>query len=621
MCGIAGWIGQDGDTATALKRMAHRGKDGSHIVKLKSGQIGHNLHAIVSEVAQPLSYQDKWFVGNLELYNWQELAAKNGMTAENDAEIAFKLLLKDGMDVRHDWDGPYAFAYCDGSKIWLARDKQGVFPLFFRQDPFAFASERKAFPELRELNPRHIIAFDTSVHSLFEPAEFESAELNEQEAIIKLDELLKNSVEKRIAGQTSLLLSGGIDSALLAYYLKELGADFTGVVVGLENSADIQSAKQIADHLGIKLNIHEFTKPQVLSQTELVTKTIESSDPVKLETALVVYMAAKNIETKTALAGFGADELFGGYSRMHRSAEKETSWALRNIYERSCYFANTAGLLGGTEIRTPYLDKQLVKFAMSLPAELRQDKLLLKKLAEQKLGELGKRAKKAAQYGSRFSKVLPMPKSAYLKQFWPNNRKLAALVSGGKDSWFSLWTMKRLNYPIACAIVMQPAEQSWMFQIPGTDTAPDLLKKAGIPVIVKKTDGEKEKELADLEKAVEQAVIEYKVEGLVSGAVSSEYQRDRIETVAEKYGLSSYNPLWGINQKSYLDRLIREKFRFRIVSVAADGLDDSWLGKEIGPAEVKQLIELAEKYKFNPAGEGGEYETQMLEVPPGIEGI
>ena len=70
--------------------------------------------------------------------------------------------------------------------------------------------------------------------------------------------------------------------------------------------------------------------------------------------------------------------------------------------------------------------------------EVRLFSYILRRLAEQKLGEFAWEPKKAAQYGSGFSKILPKPKGKFLSSIVPNNRKLVALVSGGKDSWYSI---------------------------------------------------------------------------------------------------------------------------------------------------------------------------------------
>ncbi|RLJ00763.1 MAG: hypothetical protein DRP08_06305, partial [Candidatus Aenigmatarchaeota archaeon] len=141
---------------------------------------------------------------------------------------------------------------------------------------------------------------------------------------------------------------------------------------------------------------------------------------------------------------------------------------------------------------------------------------------------------------------------------------LVALMSGGKDSWYAAWLMSRRGFSIACAVVMLPHRaDSWMFHVPRVREAAEFIRSKGIPVVEVETSGEKEKELEDLEKALREAMNKYGVEGVVSGAIASRYQRSRIGRLAKKLGLESDAPLWGVDPRDYLRRLIRDGFRFK----------------------------------------------------------
>jgi len=532
--------------------------------------------------------------------------------------------MNEGVSALDLFDGPFAVAFCDGERIWLARDRWGIYPLFYIHTPgyFAFASERKAFPNLKELHPRQRLEIPLHgkpiVHKI--STEFETLKVNETKAMEVLDSALQNAVRKRVAGcrePVALLLSGGVDSALLAFYLEKMGIRYTAVSVGLKSSksSDLERAGRIAEKLSIPLEACEVSKEEAMQKIREVSKIIESSDPVKVEAAAVVYLASEKAGKKVVLAGFGADELFGGYARMHRSPKLENWWALRNIHERSTYFANVAGLMAGAEVRIPYLDNEVVNLAMGFPSEFVAGKYIFRRLAETKIGGAAHEPKKAAQYGSGVSKVLPKPKGQYLKRFWPKNRKLAALVSGGKDSWYSVLVATRMNYEIGCIITMLPEKSdSWMFQTPDISLIRKQAEASGIPLIIHKTSGEKEKEIEDLDAAIHKAEVEYGVEGVLSGAISSEYQRSRIEDICEKHGLSCHAPLWGVDHASYLRSAARE-LGFVIVSVAADGLDGGWVGRRVTPAVAEELVMLSKKFRFSPAGEGGEFETFVENSP------
>ena len=125
----------------------------------------------------------------------------------------------------------------------------------------------------------------------------------------------------------------------------------------------------------------------------------------------------------------------------------------------------------------------------------------------------------------------------------------------------------------------------------------------------------KEDELKDLEKALKKAIDKFNVAGIVTGAIFSNYQRSRIERVADKLGLKIFSPLWHMTQESVLNRIIKDDFEVVISSVAAYGLNKDWLGKKIDSDFLEKMKKLNEKIGINIAGEGGEYESLVLNGP------
>ncbi len=188
----------------------------------------------------------------------------------------------------------------------------------------------------------------------------------------------------------------------------------------------------------------------------------------------------------------------------------------------------------------------------------------------------------------------------------------AALYSGGKDSTLALWMIQNEGFTVDKLITVFPErEDSYMFHKPNIHLVPELAESMDIELVEVKTEGEKEKELEDLR----DAVADLDIEGLITGAVASNYQRERIKNIAEDYDLDVRSPLWGMDQDKILELLIENSFDTRIVSVAAMGLDDSWLGRKIDKNCLEDLLNLRDKYRINVAGEGGEYETLVLGAP------
>ena len=194
--------------------------------------------------------------------------------------------------------------------------------------------------------------------------------------------------------------------------------------------------------------------------------------------------------------------------------------------------------------------------------------------------------------------------------------KLGVLFSGGKDSTFATLLAKKEGYKISCLIsVASDNKESYMFHTPSIEKTKKQAEVMDIPIILEKTKGKKEDELKDLKSAIKKAVQKYKIEGIVTGAVESVYQASRIQKICNELNIECFNPLWQKNQFELLEDLIKNKFEVIIVGVFAYPLDEKWLGRKIDKKFIEEMKKLNEKYKINPAGEGGEFETFVLDCP------
>ncbi len=193
--------------------------------------------------------------------------------------------------------------------------------------------------------------------------------------------------------------------------------------------------------------------------------------------------------------------------------------------------------------------------------------------------------------------------------------KLGVLFSGGKDSTFALHLAAEKEEVVCLITVISKNKESFMFHTPNINLTMLQAEALGLPLVSVLTEGVKEEELADLEKAITQAIKDHKIEGIVTGAVESVYQAQRIQRICNRLNVWCFNPLWKHDQKALLEALVEKQFKVMISGIFAYPLDEKWLGKEINTKVIASLVKLKEVYGISPSGEGGEIETTVLDAP------
>lgn len=192
--------------------------------------------------------------------------------------------------------------------------------------------------------------------------------------------------------------------------------------------------------------------------------------------------------------------------------------------------------------------------------------------------------------------------------------RVAVLFSGGKDSTFALNVALEQGWDVRYLVTIMPQrEDSWMFHHPCVELTKLQAETIGIPHITKTTSGEKEKELEDLVEALKE--ISGEVDAVVSGAVASRYQKDRMDVVCKELGLRSITPLWGKDQLNLVQTEVDAGFDIIFSGVSSAGLDRSWLGRMLDAQTIEKLKDVHRKHSINIAGEGGEYETFVMDGP------
>lgn len=189
---------------------------------------------------------------------------------------------------------------------------------------------------------------------------------------------------------------------------------------------------------------------------------------------------------------------------------------------------------------------------------------------------------------------------------------VAALVSGGKDGILALHCAQSAGWDVTHLVTVRPrVPDSYMFHAPNTHLGGLIAEAVGAQLVDVETRGEKETEVDDLEGALRGL----DVDGFVSGALASEYQRTRLERIGHRLGLKSFAPLWHKRPEEVLATVSGAGWDVRFAAVAAEGLDERWLGRRLDRAAVRELADLHARHGIHVAGEGGEYETLVLDAP------
>lgn len=373
MCGIAGLYHPDApapDLHPVLAALAHRGPDDSGAWLGEIATLGARRLAIIdlSGGHQPIANEDGSVaaVQNGEIYNFLELIAEleglgHRFRTRSDTEVLVHAWEQWGTGCVERFRGMFALAIYDRRRrsLFLARDRFGIKPLFIAGfgRSLAFASELPALlsllPSRPNLNPAplarllslgwipgpetlyagvehlpdgHSLLLDesgASFHRYWQPQPPPRSALRSgAETIEQLDALLQESVNFHMRSDVPVgaLLSGGIDSSLLAAMMRRSGhPDLHTFNIGFDQPDydETRFARLAAEHLGVQHHTLRFGQPEGGAVFDLLPELVgRYGQPVGSATHLAIwllYRACAEAGLKVILTGEGADELFGGY--------------------------------------------------------------------------------------------------------------------------------------------------------------------------------------------------------------------------------------------------------------------------------------------------------------------
>ena len=188
--------------------------------------------------------------------------------------------------------------------------------------------------------------------------------------------------------------------------------------------------------------------------------------------------------------------------------------------------------------------------------------------------------------------------------------RVTVIFSGGKDSCLATWYALHQGWHVSSLLVMEPPDiESYMFHYPGVKWTHLQGQALSIPVRSFAASSGKNTELDSLRDSLRELKKREHLDGLVSGAVESGYQKRKIDMICDELDLISHAPLWHKDPELLLREILDLGFETYIIGASALGLDESWIGKKLDEKSILELKNLQRKNRIHLSGEGGEYET------------
>ena len=382
MAGITGILGADnGELALMLERIKYRGPDETWINRegqVNLGCLELNVGGDSKADSHHTSDGKRVVVLDGRVYNPE----KSTMT---DAEVVLHFYDRFGTQFARKIDGDFACAISDQGKLILARDTVGIKPLYYGHTDgrLCFASEAKSLigiaDDVKEFPPGYVYSQELGFQKYNSP-EVETPEFENYEQAKKVvKQLLTEATEKRMKDNAvgGILLSGGLDSSLIAYMAHGIKPDIETYTVSMEEGQDLPLAKDVTKYLGIKHHILMFGEKEINEILPLAIHHQEMYEESCVHGALANFLAGRFVSpyTKCVLTGEGADEFFAGYDGQFRQGKNLEEVAgivdmLINVaHNTALQRLDRLNAANSYESRTPFLDTKVIDFCLKIPLE------------------------------------------------------------------------------------------------------------------------------------------------------------------------------------------------------------------------------------------------------------
>jgi len=382
-------------------RMVTRGPDETGFYGGDVWAMGHQRLSIMDPEHghQPIVYEEEdgeaAVVANGEIYNYKELRKQFGLPegrTGSDSEVLLQLYQKLGPSMCQHLNGIFGFVVvsADGRSMMAARDHCGIKPLYVgygQGGSVWFASELKSLVDqcdrIDEFPEGHYWTPEEGFVRWYKPA-WDRDDFVPTAGLEGIRDALKAAVRAQCMSDVpfGLLLSGGLDSAVIGTLLKEVlderGEQMLTFTIGQAGSPDVTAARMMAEHWGSKHEEYLFEPEEAFAVVEKVIYHLETYEPELIRSAIPNFFLARlaGSRVKMVLTGEGSDELFGGYLYF-RDAPDEAAffkelrrifWHLHNV---NCQRADRMTMAHALEARVPFLDPNVIDAVMAVSPSLK----------------------------------------------------------------------------------------------------------------------------------------------------------------------------------------------------------------------------------------------------------
>ncbi|MBK8397793.1 MAG: hypothetical protein IPL26_21470 [Leptospiraceae bacterium] len=453
-----------------LEHLAHRGKDSRRIIDLGNNLvIGYNRLAIndlTENANQPFLYKNWAWVCNGEIYNYKTLKRLTNYkySSDSDIECLLPLFLKYGISFINLLDGMFAGVFIDlqNNLFYSFKDYWGIKPLYKirTNENIIFTSELKSYKG--KINSFESIETGITIFD-FNGKKINKIKIkkNELKKTKSLKFYIEKSVKKRIPPKnikTGILLSGGVDSAIIAYLSLKYRSDIFFITVGLKNTEDIKYAKIFVEYF--KLNdrhiIFEINEKDLLRELKSTIFYLEKFNPSNVSNGLMTYLACKKASEfgiKVLLCGEGADELFAGYKSFINSENfvEERSVLINNMKDTELLRLDRTSMAFHIEARVPFLEKKIHQLSNRLSkSQLIQisgntalTKVILRNLYKDEIpDEILYRPKNPFDVGSGGRKIIELIPNCSSENFCDYD----GIISNEMKYYYKIWKELYYNY-------------------------------------------------------------------------------------------------------------------------------------------------------------------------------